>query len=85
MRMIFPLALVATIAATTALIPQARADRVCKQECEGPVCKEKCVETTDRDRIRVEGRGERREEKREDRREPGVELKVPGVGVEIGR
>jgi hypothetical protein len=77
--------------ATTALIPQAKADRVCRQECSGPVCTEKCVETTDRDRERIiiEGRGDRREERREDRREenrePGIELKAPGVGVEIGR
>lgn len=87
MRMIFPLAVAATVAVMTALIPQARADRVCRQECSGPVCKEQCVETTDRDRerITVEGRGERREEKREEKREPGVELKVPGIGVEIGR
>ena len=43
----------------------------------------------DRDQIRTDGRGERREEnrgdRREERREPGVELRVPGVGVEIGR
>jgi hypothetical protein len=84
-------AVAVTVMATTALIPQAKADRVCRQECSGPVCTEKCVETTDRDRerITVEGRGERREEPREDRheekREPGVDLKVPGVGIEIGR
>ena len=92
MRMIFnTLAVAATVMATTAFIPQARADRVCRQECSGPVCKEQCVESTDRDRerITIEGPGERREDKREDRREekrePGVELKVPGVDIEIGR
>ena len=89
MRMMFnSLAIAAVAMATTALLPQqASAERVCRQECSGPVCQEKCVETTDRDRERVtiEGRGDRREERREERREPGVELKVPGVGVEIGR
>jgi|SRR5450631_3578441 len=55
-------AVAVTVMATTALIPQAKADRVCRQECSGPVCTEKCVETTDRDRerITIEGRGERR-------------------------
>jgi hypothetical protein len=92
MRMIInTVAVAAALAATATLIPQAKAERVCRQECSGPVCQEKCVETTDRnrERITIEGRGERREENREDRREerrePGVEFKAPGVGVEIGR
>jgi hypothetical protein len=91
MRMIFNTLGIAVLAmATSALIPQqASAERVCRQECSGPVCTEKCVETTDRDRerITIEGRGDRREERREERRErePGVELRGPGVGVEIGR
>jgi hypothetical protein len=86
------LAVAATLLATIAFIPQqANAERVCRQECVGPVCKEQCVESRDRDRdqTRTEGRAERREENREDRREqkrePGVELRVPGGGVEIGR
>jgi hypothetical protein len=83
------LAIAATVVATIAFIPQqASAERVCRQECVGPVCQERCVESSDRDQIRTDGR-ERREENRDDRREqkrqPGVELKVPGVGVEIGR
>jgi hypothetical protein len=91
MRMIFStLALAAAVMATTALTsPQARADRVCKQECSAGVCKEQCVETTERERdgIVIDGRGERRDEKREEKHDdrPGVELKAPGVGVEIGR
>ncbi len=92
MRIVFnTLAVVATLMAAAASIPQAKADRVCRQECSGSVCKEQCVETSDRDRerITIEGRGERRDEKREDRREekrePGIELRVPGVGIEIGR
>jgi hypothetical protein len=80
----------ATVLTTIAFIPQqASAERVCRQDCVGPVCQERCVESSDRDRdqIRTDGRGERREEnrgdRREERREPGVELKVPGGGVEI--
>jgi hypothetical protein len=64
----------------------ANAERVCRQECSAGVCKEQCVESTDRerDRVIIEGRGDRRDERREERRQekPGVELKVP---VEIGR
>jgi hypothetical protein len=81
-------ALAAATVTTIAFIPQqASAERVCRQECAGPVCQERCVESSNRDReeIRTEGRGERREENRDDRREqkrePGVELKVPGVEV----
>jgi hypothetical protein len=85
-KMLFnALALAAGVMATTALTaPQARAERVCRQECSAGVCTERCVETTERerDKIVIEGRGERREEKREER--PGIELKAPGVGVEIG-
>jgi hypothetical protein len=85
------LAVAAAVVATIAFIPQqASAERVCRQECVGPVCQERCVESSDRDRdqIRTDGRGERREEnrredRRDERREPGVEFKVPGVGVEI--
>jgi len=98
MRMMLNAFLVAaTLVAVTALIPQqgSSAERVCRQECVGPVCQERCVETSDRDRIRTEGREDRREERRdeerrEDRREdrrdrnPGVELRIPGVGIEIG-
>ena len=85
------LALAATVVATIAFIPQqASAERVCRQECVGPVCQERCVESSDRDQIRTDGRERRdREENRDDRRgqkrQPGVELKVPGVGIEIGR
>ncbi len=90
MRMIFSALAVAGAMSTFAMLaPAAHADRVCRQECSAGVCKEQCVESTERerDRIVIEGRGERREEKREERHEerPGVELKAPGVGVEIGR
>jgi hypothetical protein len=91
---LFMRTLLATLAAATvatiAFIPQqASAERVCRQECVGPVCQERCVETSDRDRdqIKTEGRDERREQNRDDRREqtrdPGIELKVPGGAVQI--
>jgi hypothetical protein len=70
----------AVMGAATLLSPQAHADRVCKKECSAGVCKEQCVETQDRDRDRVTI--EHREERHEDK--PAVDLKVPGVGVEIG-
>ena len=87
------LAITATLLATIALIPQrANAERVCRQYCVGSVCKENCVESRDRDhdKIRTEDRSDRskdREDNREDSRDrnPGVEMKTPGVGVEIGR
>ena len=91
------LAVAATVLTTIAFTPQqANAERVCRQECVGPVCKETCVESRDgdrdrdrdrdRDQIRTDGRGDRSERRENSRdRNPGVELKVPGVGVEIGR
>ena len=92
MRLFNILAIAATVAATAALIPQkASADRVCRQECSGPVCQERCVETEGREGQRDEredreGREERREQRNEERdRAPAIELRVPGGGVEIGR
>jgi hypothetical protein len=93
MRLFNILAIAATVAAT-ALIPQkASADRVCRQECSGPICQERCVETEGRGGQR-EGREGRREERREQRYEereegrgrgPGIELRVPGGSIEMGR
>jgi hypothetical protein len=93
MRLFSILAMAATVAATAALIPQkASADRVCRQECSGPACQERCVETEGRGGQREgrEGREDRREHRYEDRDErrgrgPGIELRVPGGGIEIGR
>ena len=80
MRLTFnSLAIAATVIGSAALLsPPAQAERVCKQECSAGICKERCVEERDRDRDRVEHREERHEDK------PGVEIRVPGVGVEIG-
>ena len=62
MRLFNILAIAATVAATAAIIPQkASADRVCRQECSGAVCQERCVDT--------EGRVAQREENREGQRE----------------
>jgi hypothetical protein len=96
MRLFNILAIAAAAAATAALIPQkASADRVCRQECSGPVCQERCVETEGRGGLREgrdgregleERRGQRHEEREEGRgRGPGIELRVPGGGIEIGR
>lgn len=59
-----------------ALTQTASADRVCRSVCDGGACVQKCYEHNDRviiDRDRDRDRG------------PGVELRAPGVGVEIGR
>lgn len=83
MRMFNSLAIAATVVAATALIPQtASAERVCRQECIGPVCQERCVESEgrgDRREERRDERDERREERREERRDrgPGIELRIP--------
>jgi hypothetical protein len=89
MRIFNSLAVAAVAVAATALIPQtASAERVCRENCVGPVCQERCIETEGRggDRRR-EGREERRGERFEGRQErrPGVEIRAPGVEVEVGR
>lgn len=89
MRTFNSLAIAATVVAVTAFIPQtASADRVCRQECVGPICQERCVESEgrgDRREERRDERDERREERREERRDrgPGIELRIPGL--DIGR
>jgi hypothetical protein len=86
MRILNALSFVAALAATAALLPtMASAERVCRSECVGPVCNEKCTETEGRsdrrDGVEIRREGERRQH---DGRAPGVELRVPGVEVEIG-
>jgi hypothetical protein len=93
MRLFNILAIAATVAATAAVVPQtASADRVCRQECVGPVCQERCVESEDRSGQRggregLEGRegreGIQRHEERN--RDSGIELRVPGARIDIGR
>lgn len=88
MRILNGLAVATVVVAAAAFFPQtASAERVCRQDCIGPVCQERCVETEGRG-DRRDGREERREERREGREErrergPGIELRVPGI--EVGR
>jgi len=87
MRLRNGLALIVMVLAVSSFAPQAaRADRVCHEECSGGVCRQVCIETEGRAQRR-EDRREERQERREDRRdrEPGVELRVPGADVEVGR
>jgi hypothetical protein len=79
-------------AATLAYSQAARADTTCRENCDGGVCRSVCYETEGRgdrddDRSAREERRDRREEREErrDNRDPAIELRVPGVGVEIGR
>jgi hypothetical protein len=87
MRVINGLAAAATLAGIFLLPQLASADTVCKEECRAGVCRQVCVETEGRADRREDRREERREERRDDRRDraPGIELRVPGVEVEIGR
>ena len=68
MRLFNVLAIAAAVAATAFISQKASADRVCRQECSGPVCQERCVETEGRGGLR-EGREERREQRYEERDE----------------
>ena len=88
--------LAAAILGGFVLTQPAAAERVCRQDCVGPVCTEKCVESgpsvrIERDRDSTVGRGGREREviiEERDRRRnnrPGIELRAPGVDVEIGR
>lgn len=91
MRFFNSFAVATIMVGAAAFIQPASAERVCRQDCIGPVCQEKCVETEGRDGIRERREerreGERFEERREERRDmreerrergPGIELRVPG-------
>ena len=54
----------------------ASAERVCNSVCDGPSCVQRCVDR-DHDRGAVVIGPEHRR--------PGVDIQVPGVGVQIGR
>jgi hypothetical protein len=83
-RMACVFALVAAMAAFAAL--PASAQRICNENCIGPLCNKNC---TVRDRDVTVGRGVRDRgvviEERRRYREPDVEIRRsrPGVGVEI--
>jgi hypothetical protein len=87
MRIFNSLTVASVVAAAAALIPQtAGAERVCRQDCVGPVCQERCVDATDGRGDRRDGRDYRRGDRREwrdDRRDrgPGIELRVPGLEI----
>jgi hypothetical protein len=71
---------IAALVGTFALAQSANAERVCKSVCEGASCVQKCVEhddtvVIDRDRDRVVHEHDR----------PAIELRGPGIGVDIGR
>ena len=85
--------LAAALLGSLALVQPADAQRTCRQDCVGPVCTEQCTEgpvVIERDR--TDGRELRRErdadvviEERRRLREPGIELRTPGVDIEIRR
>jgi len=87
MRTLYAVAAAATIVGTTLLSQPASAERVCRQDCVGPVCRERCVERGDRDITIGRSRRDRDViiEERRERREPGIEFRTrrPGVDVEV--
>ena len=88
MRPAHILAIALTMAASGALSLPASAERICREDCVGPLCSKNCV---DRDRDVTVGRGMRDRgvtiEERRRVREPGVEIRRsrPGADVEIER
>ena len=86
--LLFTVGVTALVAFMPGLSFSQESQRMCRQECAGSVCQEKCVE-----RRETEGRRDRRDVIIEERRrEPGVELRVPvppipvpDVDVRIGR
>ena len=69
----------AVLTAMTLLTVPASADRVCHKVCNGDVCKSTCVQRNDRLYMQDRDRDYYHH------RRPGVELRGPGVGVDIGR
>jgi hypothetical protein len=69
----------ATAALWFALSHAANAERVCRQVCDGGTCVSKCVDHPDSDVII------RDREHYRDHPDAGVDVHVPGVGVDIGR
>jgi hypothetical protein len=88
MRPAHILAIALATAASAALSLPASADRICREDCVGPLCNKNCVH---RDRDVTVGRGVRDRgviiEERRRVREPDVEIRRsrPGVDVEIER
>ena len=88
MRSVHVLAIALAMAASAALSLPASADRICREDCVGPLCNKNCVH---RDRDVAVGRGARDRDviiqERRRVREPGVEIgrSRPGADVEIER
>jgi hypothetical protein len=84
MRTTHVFAIAIAIAGSAALSLPASADRICRQDCVGPLCKKECVH---RDRDITVGRGVRDRdvviEERRRVREPGVEIRRSRPGVDI--
>ncbi len=73
---------VATAAVWFALSHAASAERVCRQVCDHGTCVSKCVDHPDTS-VFVREHEDHYYRDRDDR--PGIGVRVPGVGVEIGR
>jgi hypothetical protein len=86
MRMAHVFGLAAALAVSAALSMPAAAQRVCNENCIGPLCNKNC---TVRDRDVTVGRGVRDRgviiEERRRYREPDAEIRRsrPGVGIEV--
>src|SRR5262249_34933684 len=84
MRTAYVFAIAIAIAGSAGLSLPASADRICRQDCVGPLCKKECVH---RDRDITVGRGVRDRdviiEERRRVREPGVEIRRSRPGVDI--
>jgi hypothetical protein len=65
----------AVLTAVTLVAAPANAERVCRQVCDGGVCKSRCVERGDRLFM----------QERDIHRRPGVELRRPGVDIDVHR
>ena len=57
------------------------AEQICRQDCVDGTCVSRCVERSDPG-VTVRDHDE---DYRDRDRRPGVDIRVPGVGVEIGR
>jgi hypothetical protein len=86
MRTVHIFAIAVAVAGSAALSLPANAERICREDCIGPLCNKNCVH---RDRDVTVGRGSRDRgviiEERRRVREPGVEIRRsrPGVSVDI--
>jgi hypothetical protein len=71
----------ATAAVWFALSHAANAEQVCKQVCDGGTCVSKCVDHPDTGVIVREHDENFRD--RDRAREPGVDIRAPGVGIDV--